>query len=189
MDDAPTDLKVALIIASVRAERFAPVVAAWSRERIEAHGGIELDVVDLADFSLPVTLDGSGDTDRLRDRIGAADAFVLVTPEYNHGYPGYLKIAVDAVLDEWAAKPLAFVSYGGLAGGARSVEQLRPVFAELQVTTIREAIVFSGVWERFDASGSLVEPERHEAAAKTVLDQLLWWGRALRRARALEPVR
>lgn len=183
MDTITHDLKVALIIGSVRPERFAPVVARWTAERITAHGGLDLDVLDLADFDLPVGLDGTGDADALRARIDAADAFVVVTPEYNHGYPGYLKIAIDTAVEEWAGKPLAFVSYGGLAGGARSVEQLRPVFAELQVVTVREAILFPGVWERFDASGALVDPHRYQRAAASMLDQLTWWGTRLRAAR------
>ncbi|KQR17345.1 NADPH-dependent FMN reductase [Cellulomonas sp. Leaf334] len=182
-----TDLTLALIIGSVRAERFAPVVAGWARERIEAHGGFDLDVIDLADLSIPASLDGSGDTELLRRRVGAADAFVVVTPEYNHGYPGYLKTAIDSVLAEWEAKPVGFVSYGGLAGGCRSVQQLRTVFAELQVVTLREQIVFAGVWDRFDEDGRLVDPERHEGAAKSMLDQLVWWGRALRTARQEKP--
>ncbi|WP_299955197.1 NADPH-dependent FMN reductase [uncultured Modestobacter sp.] len=183
MHAAATDIRLGLIIGSVRAERFGPVVAAWVQQRIEAHGGIDLDVIDLADFSIPVGLDGSGDTGRLCARIAAADAFVVVTPEYNHGYPGYLKIAIDAVVDEWQAKPLGFVSYGGLAGGSRSVEQLRPVFAELQVVTVRDAVAFPGVWERFDDAGRLPDPERHERAAASMLDQVLWWAEALRAAR------
>lgn len=187
MHAAAPDLRVALVVGSVRAERFGPTVATWVRERIEAHGGIDLDVIDLADFTLPVTQDGSGDTERFRERVAAADAFVVVTPEYNHGYPGYLKIAIDSALAEWEAKTVGFVSYGGLAGGARSVEQLRPVFAELQVVPIREAVLFPGVWERFDNEGRLLDPERHEGSAKSMLDQLLWWGHTLRAARRPDP--
>ena len=95
-----------------------------------------------------------------------------MTPEYNHGYPGYLKTAVDSVVQEWEAKPVGFVSYGGLSGGSRSVQQLRTVFAELQAVTVREQVVFSGVWDRFDEAGRLVDPERYERAAATMLDQL-----------------
>ncbi|GEA82695.1 NADPH-dependent FMN reductase [Cellulomonas uda] len=178
-----SQLKVALVVASVREQRFGPVVAGWVREQLEAHGGFEVDVLDLVDVHVPVTLDGSGDTEALRARIGAADAFVVVTPEYNHGYPGYLKIVVDTVLEEWAGKALGFVSYGGSAGGSRSVEQLRQVFTELQVHTIRRQVVFSGVWDRFDDEGRLVEGARYEGAAKSMFDQLVWWAAALREAR------
>jgi NAD(P)H-dependent FMN reductase len=187
MHPAAPDLRVALVIGSVRTGRLGPVVAAWVRERIEAHGGIDVDVLDLADLALPPSLDGSGDTDRLRARVDGADAFVVVTPEYNHGYPGYLKIAIDSADTEWAGKPVGFVSYGGLAGGARCVEQLRPVFAELQAVTVKDAVIFPAVWDRFDADGRLTDPERHEGAAKRMLDQLVWWGTVLREARRSVP--
>ena len=110
-----------------------------------------------------------------------------MTPEYNHGYPGYLKTAVDSVVQEWEAKPVGFVSYGGLSGGSRAVQQLRTVFAELQAVTVREQVVLSGVWDRFDDAGRLVDPERYERAAATMLDQLSWWGSTLRTARRQEP--
>jgi NAD(P)H-dependent FMN reductase len=140
-------------------------------------------VIDLVDLSIPASLDGSCDTEQLRGRLGAADAFLVVTPEYNHGYPGYLKTAIDSVVEEWEAKPVGFVSYGGLAGGSRSVQQLRTVFAELRAVTVREQVLFPGVWERFGPDGTLLDPERHDGAAKAMLDQLVWWGRALRTAR------
>lgn len=177
------NLKIELIIASVRPDRFGHIVAAWMRDRVEQHPGVDLHVADLVDFDLPVGLDGSGDTKRWAAHVDEADAFVLVTPEYNHGYPGNLKIAIDALLNEWKAKALSFVSYGGLAGGMRSVEQLRPVFAELQVVTTREAVAFPNVWDTFDEHGHLVNPQRYESTATNTLDQLVWWGRALRAAR------
>jgi NAD(P)H-dependent FMN reductase len=187
MLSAAPPLRTALVVGSVRPERLGSTVAAWARERLDAHGGFEVDVVDLADVTLPAAHDGSGDTDAFRARLAAADAFVVVTPEYNHGYPGYLKIAIDSALAEWEGKPLAFVSYGGLAGGSRAVEQLRQVFAELQVVTVREAVAFPAVWDRFGPDGALVDPERHEGAAKSMLDQLAWWGRTLRTARRADP--
>jgi NAD(P)H-dependent FMN reductase len=179
--------RLVVIIGSVREGRFGPVVGAWVADHARTHGGFEVDVVDLADVTLPAAHDGSGDTDAYRARLAAADAFVVVTPEYNHGYPGYLKIAIDSALAEWEGKPLAFVSYGGLAGGTRAVEQLRQVYAELQVVTVREAVAFPGVWDRFGPDGCLVDPARHEAAAKSMLDQLLWWGRTLSTARRADP--
>lgn len=90
-----------------------------------------LDVIDLADTRVPSA--------ELADRIGAADAFVVVTPEYNHSYPGPLH-AIDSVGEQWRAKPVGFVSYGGVSGGLRAVEPLRVVFAELHAVTIRERL-------------------------------------------------
>ena len=96
----------------------------------------------------------------LQQALGLADAFVVVTPEYNHGYPAPLKELIDSVNAEWQAKPVAFVSYGGVSGGLRAVEQLRLVFAELHAVTIRDSVSFPGAWEQFDESGVLRNPER-----------------------------
>ncbi len=179
-----TDLRVALVVASVRPDRFGSTVAGWATSRVAAHGGIHLDVVDLMELDLPAGLDGGGDTGRWRSRVDAADAFVVVTPEYNHGYPGYLKIAIDSVVDEWRGKPVGFVSYGGGAGGARSVEQLRQVFGELDAVAVREAVTLVRVWDMFTADGRLLAPSGPESAMSRMLDRLLWWGDALRAARA-----
>ncbi|WP_125777308.1 NADPH-dependent FMN reductase [Antribacter gilvus] len=184
MLSSPSDLKVTLIVASVRPDRFGPTVAAWATRRALAHDGLVLDVLDLMDLDLPAGLDGSGDTGLLRSRIDAADAFVVVTPEYNHGYPGFLKTAIDTVeAAAWRAKPLGLVSYGGGAGGARSAEQLRQVFAELEVVTVPEAVTLVRVWDLFDDAGRLLDPAGPDSAMRSMLDQLLWWGRTLRAAR------
>lgn len=179
------DVRIALITASVRPDRFGPVVTEWMHEQITAHGGFEIDALDLMDFDLPVGLDGSGDADRFRARLAAADGFVLVTPEYNHGYPGYLKIAIDTAFEEWSEKPLGFVSYGGSAGGARSVAQLRGVFTELQVVTLREQVVLTRVWDCFQ-DGRMVEPDGPASAAKGLLSKLLPWAERLRAVRAAD---
>ncbi|MBF0688205.1 MAG: NAD(P)H-dependent oxidoreductase [Cellulomonas sp.] len=177
-----TDLRVLLVVGSVRDDRRGHLVADWVRDRLAEHGGLEVDVADLRDVTLPASLDGSGDTAAWRARIDAADAFVVVTPEYNHGYPGYLKIAIDSAYDQWRGKTVAFASYGGTAGGARAVEQLRPVFAEVHAHTVRDQVVLPNIWELIDDEGVL-DASRAEAPAKAMLEQLVWWGTALRTAR------
>ncbi|MGA2539656.1 MAG: NAD(P)H-dependent oxidoreductase, partial [Terracidiphilus sp.] len=116
-------------------------------------------------------------------RIERAEAFIVVTPEYNHGYPAPLKSVIDSVGAEWQAKPVAFVSYGGISGGLRAVEQLRLVFAELHTVTIRDTVSFAGAWEQFDAAGQLLEPTRAEKSMTVMLQRLHWWAMALRLAR------
>ncbi|RDI42476.1 NADPH-dependent FMN reductase [Nocardia mexicana] len=191
MDAKP--VRVALICGSVREGRFGPVVASWMRERIEARGDIELDVVDLAEVRLPLTQQdkpvpyGDYTSPEVRvwaERVGAADAFVVVTPEYNRGYPAALKLAIDSVNPEWRAKAVGFVSYGGVSGGLRAVEQLRPVFAELRAVTVRETVGFAQFWERFDDAGRPKDADGVNRAADVLLDELSWWARALRQARA-----
>jgi len=148
-------LQVAVIVGSVRAGRIAPAVTGWLMPQLAEHNGeISTDVIDLADLDLPQSLDGDGDAAIFAKRVGAADGFIIVTPEYDHGYPGALKTAIDTVRDEWRAKPVGFVSYGGTAGGLRAVEQLRLVFAELHVVTVRQVVSLHWVHDLLDENGA-----------------------------------
>jgi NAD(P)H-dependent FMN reductase len=178
---------LAVIIASVRKDRFGPTVGRWFLSRVQASTDAAVDVIDLADLDLPDDLGGGGDTETFAKRIDRADAIVVVTPEYNRGYPGPLKTAIDSVLPEWRAKPIGFVSYGGISGGLRAVEQLRQVFAELHAVTVQAAVSLPHVWDLFDEHGTLREPERPGSAAEALLCQLTWWAQALRQARAQQP--
>jgi NAD(P)H-dependent FMN reductase len=98
-----------------------------------------------------------------------------------------LKHHIDGVRHEWHAKPVALVSYGGISGGLRASEALRPVFAEVHAMTIRHTLSFAFPWTQFDAGGSLPEAAEAEAATTLLLDQLAWWAHALRDARAARP--
>ncbi|MEU7576469.1 NAD(P)H-dependent oxidoreductase [Streptomyces sp. NPDC041068] len=185
--DAP--LKVAVIVASTREGRFAPTVAAWFTAQATQRADLDLDVIDLADARLPDGLTGQPGPEvaRITPRIDAADAFVVITPEYNHSFPATLKTAIDWHYAEWRAKPVGFVSYGGMAGGLRAVEQLRQVFAELHAVTVRDTVSFHGVWDCFDEAGALTDPSGPTSAAKTMLDQLAWWGHTLRDGKTVRP--
>ena len=179
-------LHVAVIIGSTREGRFGPVVASWFVDLARRHLDVEIDVIDLAEVDLPMHLPArpTPAIEAYRERLHRADAFVVVTPEYNHGYPGALKQAIDVAGEEWRAKPVGFVSYGGLSGGLRAVEQLRVVFAEVHATTIRDTVSFHGAWARFDPeTGRPRDPAPCDAAATVLLDALVWWGSALRVAR------
>lgn len=180
-------LRIAVIIASTRTGRFGETVARWFVNRAEGDDGLTLDLIDLCDIQLPDNLEHTADVAAFTARIDAADAFVVVTPEYNHGYPAALKRAIDAVRAEWQAKPVGFVSYGGLAGGLRAVEQLRQVFAELHAVGIRETVSFHLAHDQFDGDGRLADPRTADTAAATLLRHLTWWGRSLRAARTALP--
>ncbi|MEV7708703.1 MULTISPECIES: NAD(P)H-dependent oxidoreductase [unclassified Streptomyces] len=186
-------LKVAVILASNREGRFAPVVADWFRTHTDAHPGIGTDLIDVAELDLPIALSYRPDPDAqarlaaVSARLAAADAFVVITPEYNHSYPAPLKSLIDWHRAEWQAKPVAFVSYGGVSGGLRAVEHLRQVFAELHTVGIRETVSFHNAGALFDDAGRHRDPAGCDAAAKALLDQLIWWGHALRDARAVRP--
>ncbi len=189
MASSDSPLHLALIVGSTREGRFGPTVARWFARQVESRPDIEVDVIDLADLDLPAVLSSRPNpaVDAYRRRLARSDAFVVVTPEYNHGYPAPLKQAIDLAHREWQAKPVAFVAYGGMSGGLRAVEQLRLVFAELHAVTIRDCVSFHNPWPQFDAEGSLRDGAPVEAAAATLLDRLAWWARALRAARSAEP--
>ncbi|MFD3514455.1 NADPH-dependent FMN reductase [Streptomyces sp. NPDC058657] len=190
-DDRP--VRVAVVVASNREGRFAPVISQWFLTRAEEFGGLELDVVDVADVALPTAL-SFNPSDAVRAehvaiaaRLAAADAFVVITPEYNHSYPAGLKNLIDWFTTEWHAKPVGFVSYGGLSGGLRAVEHLRQVFAELHAVTIRDTVSFHGPWGQFDEDGQHTDSDASETAAKSLLGKLSWWALALRDAKSARP--
>lgn len=181
----PVRLQLAVIIGSVRAGRIAGAVSQWFGMQLDQHDEFSPDVIDLAGLTLPDCLDGTGDAAMFAKRVHAADGFVIITPEYNHGYPGALKTAIDTAREQWQAKPVGFVSYGGIAGGLRAVEQLRLVFAEVHTVTVRHVVSLHWVHDLFDGNGMLTD-HRAPAAADKMLAQLAWWGRAPRNARAGE---
>ncbi|QFG22563.1 NADPH-dependent FMN reductase [Actinomadura sp. WMMB 499] len=185
-------LNVAIIVGSTREGRFGPTVAAWFTKEAGRRPALALDVVDLAETTLPDVLaaDHAYPPEPVRElgeRLARADAFVIVTPEYNRSFPASLKTAIDWYVDEWEAKPVGFVSYGGVSGGLRAVEQLRQVFAELHVVTVRNTVSFHSCWDRFDDDGHPIDAAGCGAAAESLLDQLTWWARTLRDARAERP--
>ena len=180
-------LTIAVIVGSTRPQRRGESVATWLLGQLWQRSDLSVDLIDLADLELPAVLPAGDDevARALRARIDAADAFIVVTPEYNHGYPASLKQAIDIPYREWNAKPVAFVSYGGMSGGIRAVEQLRQVFAEVHTVTIRDNVAFPGT--KIDDEGNPADPERMSASAKVMLDQLAWWASALRTARHNSP--
>ncbi|QKT03958.1 NAD(P)H-dependent oxidoreductase [Ectothiorhodospiraceae bacterium 2226] len=181
-------IKLAMIYGSTREGRLVETVGRWAGSHIAAHGAFELDVIDPLALALP-THPAPDDpaSGELHQRLEAADAFVIVVPEYNHGYPAPLKALIDAAYTPWQAKPVSFVSYGGLSGGLRAVEQLRQVFPELHAVTLRDGVCLPNVWEQFDAAGNLHAPARYERVMATMLERLQWWARALREARHAAP--
>ncbi|MFF3306782.1 NADPH-dependent FMN reductase [Streptomyces sp. NPDC002952] len=184
-------VRVVVIVASNREGRFGPVVARWLLPQLEAREDLRAEVVDLAEVRLPTTLSPSPEAEaalgRVTPALAAADAFVVLTPEYNHSYPAPLKNLIDWHYTEWRAKPVGFVSYGGVSGGLRAVEHLRQVFAELHAVTVRDTVSFHGAGAAFDEDGDPRDPTAPAAAARLMSDRLVWWARALREAKELRP--
>lgn len=173
-------IKIGVVYGSTRPGRFCDTVARWTAGQIATHQGFAVEIIDQAAVE-------PDNKPALRQRIAACDAFVVVTPEYNHGYPGPLKELIDSFGPEWHAKPVAFVSYGGISGGLRAVEQLRLVFAELHAVTVRDSVSFAGAWEQFDQTGALRNPERALRSMDAMLRRLHWWAVSLAHARNIWP--
>ncbi|MER5709337.1 NAD(P)H-dependent oxidoreductase [Streptomyces sp. NPDC042898] len=190
---ATAPLTLALIVASDREGRFAPVIADWFRSRLAEREDFAVTVVDLAEIDLPTGLSHNpspavrAELAKVSPLLAAADAFVVLTPEYNHSFPASLKNLIDRHYTEWQAKPVGFVSYGGISGGLRAVEQLRQVFAEMHAVTVRDTVSFHSAWGQFDEEGRHKDPDGAEGAAKVLLDQLAWWALALKEAKSTRP--
>jgi NAD(P)H-dependent FMN reductase len=183
MDDSEP-LRIAVVIGSNREGRFGGAVAHWLLRTIAPIDGIEIDTIDLADLDLHtrIRVEPSPTIRAISHRVAAADAFVFITPEYNHSYPASIKTFIDLHVEEWCGKAVGFVSYGGIAGGLRSVEALRLVFASLNAATVRNTVSFANAWNQF-IDGEPIDPVRSATAAESLVGQLKWWGHALRNAR------
>ena len=176
---------LAVIYGSAREGRFCDTVAGWAVETLKNAPDLSIDVIDPAKLDLPSRHVGNTHPSvaELQASLAEADAFLVVTPEYNHSFTGELKLLIDAAKPEWRRKPLAFVSYGGMSGGLRAVEQLRLVFAELHVVTMRDVVSFANAWDLFDQDGYPFDKAGSEAALKHMTNDLKWWARTLRDGR------
>jgi NAD(P)H-dependent FMN reductase len=191
-----TRLRTAVIIGSTRLGRVGGTVGRWFAGQAEQRHDLEPAVVDLVDFDLPARYPDVATPPMVAftTEVARADAFVVVTPEYNHSFPASLKQAIDCAYDEWRAKPVGFVSYGCGSAGLYAVEQLRVVFTELHAVTMRNTVGFDllRTWSGAGATGAAGggRPSDVDGAGQAVtsmLDQLAWWGLALRDARAARP--
>jgi NAD(P)H-dependent FMN reductase len=179
----------AVIAASLRGERMGRSLADWAATRVPAAtGGPAADLIDLAEIELPddeLLQPGGGRATELTERIAAADAFVLVTPEYNHSYPAGLKRAIDWHYREWMFKPATVLSYG-VQGGLLATEHLRGVLAELHMVTTRRVVGLSTPWYDLGPAG-YTPPGTVEKAFDMALGELAWWAETLRTARRDRP--
>ena len=189
-------LSVKIIIGSTREGRFGERPAHWIVEEAKKKG-MNVELLDLRDYPLPFFNEPVSPSmikepyanevvQKWTQKIAEGDAFIVVTPEYNHAAPAVLKNAFDYVGKEWNRKPIGFVSYGSV-GGARAVEQLRLVAVELQMAPVRTAVHIQ--WPIYMAIAQAPQPvdpkifEPVQGAADGMLDQLAWWGGILAAAR------
>src|ERR1700716_212327 len=184
-----------VIIASTRPGRLGLPFANWAISEVEKHGDFEVDVADLALMGLPMLDEPHHPIHRnytkphtiaWSERVDGADAILIVTPEYNYGMPGSLKNAMDFLSHEWNYKPVAFVSYGGMSGGMRSVQMAKQVVTTLKMVPLSEAVNIHMV-PKYIQNGQFVPDESQENALKKVLAELTRWAAALRPMRQPVP--
>jgi NAD(P)H-dependent FMN reductase len=184
-------LRVAIVTGSTRPGRNNEQVAKWVFEQAKARTDAEYELVDIAEYKLPLLDEPTPPslaryenehTKKWSEKIASFDAFVFVTPEYNHSTSGALKNAIDYLFREWGNKAAGFVSYGS-AGGTRAVEHLRLVMSELSVATVRAQVALSLATD-FEAYKTFKPHERHTKQLGTLLDQVVSWGTALKTVRA-----
>jgi NAD(P)H-dependent FMN reductase len=181
-------LRLGLIYGSSRRGRFCDTVGQWAHSRIVQSRQFDIDIVDPQQIDLAALLHQEDCPARqaLRRRLAHADCFVLVTPEYNHGYTAAAKLIIDAAGREWAEKPIAFVSYGGISGGLRAVEQLRLVFAELHAIALRDSVSLANAWRAIDAEGRFIPGPEASQAMDVMIGQLHRWAGTLRQVRQVD---
>lgn len=195
---AETVIRIGVVLSSVREGRRGEAFARWIQALAAEREGVEVELLDLEEWALPhyahrdtpnvaekAYAEGSLER-RWAEKVGALDAFVIVTPEYNHGYPSSLKAALDAVYAPWNHKAVAFLSYGGFASGARAAEQLRLVAVELRMAPVRDEVNVRLVGYTADERGHPADP-LYGKKARAMLDDLLWWARVLKDGRQRRP--
>ncbi len=184
-------LKIAIIVGSTRPNRASPQVAQWVLDLARKRGDATYEIVDIAEYDLPVFDEpmppsmGKYEhehTKRWAETIAAYDGFVFVSPEYNHSISGALKNAIDFIYGEWNNKAAGFVSYGS-TGGARAVEHLRGIMAEVQVADVRAHVSLS-LYTDFENFSVFKPDPRHVQQLATMLDQLVTWSQAMKGMRA-----
>ena len=177
-------LKIGIILGSTREGRVSPQVGKWVKELAEKRGDAEYEIIDIADFKLPLLGEPGGDASGAAEwskRIAACDGFVFIVQEYNHSITGALKNALDYLRDEWNNKAAGIVSYGSV-GGARATEHLRGILGELLVADVRVHPALS-LFTDFE-NGNVFKPKDVQVdSVNQMLDQVISWSTALKTIR------
>lgn len=182
-------LKLKIITASTRTGRKGPAVSDWIVKRAQKEEKFSTEHLDLAKIDLPFLDEPEmailqkyqhEHTKEWSKVIDSADAFIIVTPEYNNSYPAPIKNALDYLFKEWNYKPVAFVSYGGIAGGTRSVQDLKVVVASLKMVAVKEAVNIPFFEKLIDETGTFVSTPQVEKSADTLFRELAKWADALK---------
>lgn len=184
--------KLSVVVVSTRPGRIGPVVANWVFARAQQHGKFDVELLDLAHINLPVFDEPHHPrlrkyehehTKRWSAHVDGSDAFVFVTPEYNFSAPPSLVNAIDYLFQEWAYKPAAFVSYGGVSGGLRAVQSAKLQLTTVKVVPLPEAVAIPLVSNHIEPDGTFRTTEALDKSANGMLDELLRWTGALKALR------
>ena len=183
-------LNLPVLLGTNRKERKSIHAAKWLISEMEKRADIETRLFDVSDFALPHDDYGQGLKDQFpewRDAIMQADGLVIVSPEYNHGYPGALKAVLDLLLKEYIHKAVAFVGVSaGVWGGTRGIEAMVPMVRELGLAVTFTDLNFPSIQKKFDEQGRLQDPA-YEQRVKDFLDELVWMSRTLKWGRKNVP--
>ena len=183
-------MKIAIIIGSTRPNRNGEAVGKWVYQMAKTRNDAKFELVDLKDYNLPLFDEplspsfgqySQPHTKRWAATIASFDAFVFVTPEYNHSTSGALKNAIDFLSNEWKNKSAGFVGYGGV-GGARAIEHLRSIMGELEIADVRTQVSLSLMTD-FENFRHFKPAPYHEKFLNKMLDEVIAWGKALKRVR------
>lgn len=184
--------KLHIIICSTRPGRVGPAVARWFHEFARKHGNFDAQLIDLADFNLPVYDEPMHPAQQKYEHahtkawsasVAAADAYIFVTPEYNYSPPPPLVNALDYVYREWNDKPCGFVSYGGVSGGLRAVQAVKLQITTLKMMPMMEGVMVPMVAKQIDEDGNFRSNELIDKSAVTLLDELRYWTDGLKAMR------
>ena len=185
-------LRLQTIICSTRPGRVGPSIAKWFNEFANADGRFESELVDLAEFQLPVYNEPNhprlqkyehDHTKAWSKSVDAADAYVYVIPEYNYCPPPSFTNALDYVYTEWNYKPCGFVSYGGVSGGLRSAQLAKQLVTTLKMMPMMEGVMVQMPWNLLDENKVFQASEHHEGSGKAMLEELEKWASALQSIR------
>ena len=180
-------INLKIIIASTRPGRKGPLLADWILEQAASHEEFQVELIDLAAINLPFLDEPHHPrlqqythqhTKDWSKKIASADAFILVTPEYNYGFPATIKNAIDFLYHEWRHKPIGFVSYGGIAGGIRSIQLLKPVLGALDMVPLTAAVNIP-FFTKFIKENKFEATEDHDKMAGSLFTELKKWSQLL----------
>lgn len=185
-------VNIKLVVGSSRPGRFADIPAEWIKENASKYPNINFEVIDLRDVDLPM-LDvetppmvqpaQSDHAKKWAQIIEESDGFVFLTPEYNHAASPSTINAIDYLFKEWNYKPVAFVSYGADAGGARAVEHLRAAFVQVKAFNLHEQVVIPNYWEYVNETGEFTPTKTHQQKLDQLLEQIIFWSKELMQIR------